>query len=426
MNKKYVLVASLVFSAWLFPSVGLTQDEITAKNWGEKTGFAPDLSLLKVPKGTLITKENVKEVADLLPEPIKMLIEKYNLTLKIRDYEPIHPSLGYIEATNKYRGKTKLLDIGNEYKKVGEEGYVAGLPFPQPKDGLEVAWNYQYNYLGDDGDTYYNVFWISAATGVEHTEEWRWFFITRTINRTDLAPIPAIKEFLDKGIQYASMTYALAPYDKKGFGALYTRSVQPLDQQGHIYVPAMRRVLRNAFGTRGDSWNGTDYLYEDIRGFMGYPEWFNWKLIGKKTILGAPHAGTKNGKGTEETNLDHKNWPHWNPKFDYEPRPVYVVEATCKIADYPYSKMVFYVDAETNAINFKIAYDKKGQLWKIILLSLNTKSKDMDKLPSDYGPFVVIDVQAEHATQTNFLKVIFNSNLDTSQFTLANLRKRGM
>jgi hypothetical protein len=194
--------------------------------------------------------------------------------------------------------------------------------------------------------------------------------------------------------------------------------------QGHVYVPAMRRILRNAFGVRGDTWNGTDFLYEDIRGFMGYPEWMNWKLVGKKTILGAVHSGTKIGKGSAETNIDLKNPPYWNPKFEYEPRPVYVVEVTCKIPDYPYSRMVMYIDAETNGILFKEAFDKKGQLWKVVLVSTNS-SKDMNKMPMEYGPFVIVDVQAEHATITNFLKVIFNSNLDPSMFTIANLRKRG-
>ena len=30
----------------------------------------------------------------------------------------------------------------------------------------------------------------------------------------------------------------------------------------------MRRVLRNSFGTRGDSWNATDYLYENVGGYL--------------------------------------------------------------------------------------------------------------------------------------------------------------
>ena len=402
----------------------LAADEITADNWGEKVGFKPDLSVLKLPKGTLLDKTNAKEAEGLLGPGIKLLVEKYALTMKLRDYAHIHPSLGYIEATNKHRGKSKILDIGKETRKVGMAGYVAGLPFPNPQNGPEVGWNYQYSYSGDDGDLFYDVLWVSASKGVEHTEEWRWLFIMRTLNRTDIDPKPELPGFKEKRLQYVSMTYALAPYDKKGFGALYSRSIDPLDQQGHIYVPAMRRVLRNTFGTRGDTWNATDMLYEDVRGFMGYPEWMNYKLLEKKNMLFSVHSGAKFGKGSTEKNFDLKTWPHWNPRVEWELRPVYVVEMTPKFSDYPYSKMITYFDAETGLINAKEAYDKKGLLWKI-MFACWAASPDMNKLPADYGPFLLVDVQADHASAINFTKSLNNRNPDPNQFTLANLRKRG-
>ena len=402
----------------------LAQEEFTAANWGEQVGFKPDLTQAESLKGKTIDKSNVKEVEALIPPSMKMMIEKHNLVLKLRDYEPIRPSKGYIEATNKYRGRAKVLDIGADFRKRGLDGYVAGLPFPKPKDGQEVAWDYQYSYNGDDGDTYYTVFWISGSSGIEHQEEWRWAFIIRTINRTDLDPRPAIESFLKKNIQYTSMTYALAPYDKKGFGALYSRSTEPLDQQGHIYVPAMRRVLRNTFGTRGDTWNSTDLLYEDVRGYMGYPEWMSWKLIGQKTMLMPLHAGTKLGKDQADKTYDLKNKPYWNPKLQYELRPMYVVEVTPKFPDYPYSKMVMYFDAETFLLPYKETYDKKGDLWKVILIGLNA-SKDMNTQPPEFGACAVIDFQAEHATLFNFHKALSNVGLDPNMFTLANLRKRG-
>jgi hypothetical protein len=416
-------VVSLLASVFCFGSAAQAE-EITSDNWGEKVGFKPDLSVVKVKKGTKITKKNVDQVAEIIPPGMKKMIEKYKLALKVKDYEPIHPSEGYIEATNKYLGKTKLVNIGKEFRKRGVSGYVAGLPFPQPKNGTQVAWNYHYSYQGDDSDTYYTVYWISASAGVEHTEDWRWAFIMRTINRTDVEPLPAIQTFLDKGVQYTSITYALAPYDKKGFGALFTRSVQPLDQQGHIYVPAMRRVLRNTFGTRGDTWNSTDLLYEDVKGYLGYPEWMNWKIVGKKTMLMPMRAGCKVGKNTAEKNFELKKWPHWNPKMKYEPRPMYVLEVTPKFPDYPYSKMHIYVDAETFLIPYKDAYDKKGDLWKVVMNGYNA-SEDMDLLPSPAGCATVVDFQAEHATLFNFSKITFNTDLDHKIFTLSSLRKRG-
>ncbi len=401
------------------PGVKLTTD-----NWSELAGFKPDLSGLDDISGKKVKKGNSNQYSKYLAKGLKLLIDKYNLKLKMRDYEPLHPSLGYIAATNKYAGKVQLINTGNDVRKRGIKNYTAGLPFPQPKNGLEVGWNYQYSYNGDDGDTYYAVQWISASRGVEHTEEWRWAFIIRTINRTDIEPMPAIDSFLKKGIQYTSFTYALSPYDKKGFGAVYSRSINPLDQQGHIYVPAMRRVLRNTFGTRGDTWNSTDLLYEDVRGYMGYPEWMNWKLIDKATKFGPMHAGVKLGKKYVKKTFENDKWPHWNPKLKWEPRPTYVVEVTPKLSDYPYSKQIMYIDAESYLIYYKETYDRKGELWKVLVNGFN-ESEDQEEYPPAYACALVVDVQSEHATTFPIYSIKANTNLNPNDFTLSTLRKRG-
>jgi hypothetical protein len=397
---------------------------LTAANWGEMVGFKPDLSAGGVTTGLKIKDSNFDQYKSVMPASFETLIKKYKMKMKVVDYKPYHPSLGYIAATNKYAGQPKLVDTGSDIRKRGLDNYTAGMPFPNPKSGVEIAWNYQYSYNGDDGDLYYAVYWLSANSGIETFEEWRWYFIMRTINRTDLEPIPAIDKFKSEGIQYASITYCLTPFDKRGFGALYSRSVNPLNQQGHVYIPASKRVIRNSFGTRGDTWNGTDLLYEDVRGFMGYPEWMNWKLVEKKTLLMPMHAGIKLGKDQAKNTFDMENWPHWNPNMNWELRPVYVVETTPKLPDYPYSKMVFYFDAETSLIVYKEAYDKKGQLWKVILTGYN-EPEDMDELPPVYGMQLVIDIQAEHATAFPIYELKTNTNLKPTEFTEANLRKRG-
>jgi len=417
------IVAIIV--AWSITTTQSVQadDVITADNWTEKAGFAPDLTTVPIKPGQIVWKGNYQKFAKLLPPGLQKWIAKYELKMTLRNYEPDHPSLGYIKATNKYRGTAKIIDTGKSVRKRGFKGYVAGLPFPQPKTGLELAWDFIYNYSGDDGDLYFDLMWVSAGSGIEHTETWRFAYLMRTMHRTDIEPIPAFEHFKKKGQQYASITYALAPYDKKGFGAVYTRSLEPLDMQGHIYVPSMRRVLRNAFGTRGDTWNATDLLYEDVRGYLGYPEWMYWKLVGKKTILMSMHSGTprtKNHKKIFETD----KWPHWNPKIKWEPRPMYVVEIKPKMDDYPYSKMYGYIDAENFTMPYKEAYDKKGELWKIVLTTQEA-SKDPNSKPSEVGVVVVIDLQSEHATIENFFKAKYNQGLDPKMFTINSLRKRG-
>jgi Protein of unknown function (DUF1329) len=432
MHRKTLITSTVLASLCALLVIFLTVPEAmtqagqySAANWGEQVGFKPDLSAVNVTPGTRVDGSNVDQYASALPDSMVMWIKKYKLNIKLGKYEPSHPSVGYIQATNKYAGQPTLIPTGNDVRKSGLKGYTAGLPFPQPQSGLEVAWNFQYSYNGDDGDIKYAVYWISANSGIEHFEEWRWSYILRTINRTDLAPIPAIQSFLDQGIQYTSITYASYPYDKKGFGALFSRSVKPLDQQGHIYIPAMRRVLRNTFGTRGDSWNSTDMLYEDVRGFMGYPEWMNWKLVAKKTMLFPMNANVKLGKANHKRAYDFENWPYWNPQgITFTPRPVYVVEVTPKLSDYPYSKMVFYYDAETHLILFKECYDKKGQLWKLLLIGYN-ESRDMNSLPPEYGTQVVVDLQAEHASIFAIYEMKINLDLDPNEFTLSTLRKKG-
>ena len=418
--------ALLASSALLALGPALAQEiPLSAKNWTEKVGFAPELTPPGFQKGATLENSNLAGREGLVPEALRQIVQRYGLKMQMRDYEPVAPSAGYIEATRVHWGKPRLVDIGQAVNRRGIDGYVAGLPFPDPKDGLQVAWNFHCSHGGDDADSIYSVHWISAQQGLEHSEEWRLSAI-RGDQRTDLDPRPAIPEFQKKRIAGAGLTYALSPYDKKGFGAVYYRSLDPKDSQGHIYVPSMRRVLQNAFGTRGDTWNATDLLYEDVRGYSGYPEWMNWKLLARKTVLLPMHSGVIAGKENLEKSYDLKSPPHWNPLYQYEPRPVYVLEATPKLKDYPYSRQILYVDAEVYAILYKESYDKKGALWKVMLNAAGYHpDASLHKPVLGWIGTVVLDLQAEHATLFHVHKAVINSGLSPSLFSIATLRKRG-
>jgi len=405
---------------------------ITADNWTDATGFKPDLGEIPAYKaGLTIDGSNSAQFDKWIPKGLRVLVDKYKMIIQTVDYKRVHPSAGYIAATNEQVGKAKIDFAKKNPRERAITGYTAGLPFPKPfeekdpmKAGRMIAYNYYYNYLGDDGGFHYGVYWVSAKSGVERSEEWRWRYITRTVNRTDLDPKPAIPELAEKDISYTAMTWAEYPQDKRGFAALYSRYIDPKDQQGWIYIPTMRRVLRATFGTRGDAWNSTDLLYEDVRGYMGYPEWMDWKLVGRKTILAPVHSGMEAGKEARDRYFDFNTWPHWNPKMKWEPRAVYVVEVTPRLADYPYKTMTMYFDAETHYILLKECYDKKGELWKVLLNAFND-SPDMNKYPLGIGTAMVVDLQAEHATVFPSYKAEANQNYDPKFFTEPNLRKMG-
>jgi hypothetical protein len=429
MKRHPILHLSALSAAACLALTSVSEDAVLAatgaftnENWGEAVGFKPDLSLLKVPAGTVIHKGNVDQVKDLLPPGLQQLVQKYELKLNITDYKPYSPSLAYVRATEENLGKAKALDVGKDIRKSGFSGYVSGLPFPKPKDGLQVAYNFLNTYGGDDVDRYYDVSWISAKSGLENSEYWHWQTI-RLANRTDIAPLPLVPMFEKERYRGAALTTALEPYDKQGFGALYFSSLDPVDLTGYVYVPAMRRVLRQTFGTRGDSWNATDYLFEDVGGYLGAAEWMSWKIIGKKTMLLPANSGAKFGKDPKAV-FDIDKWPHWNPKVNWQARPVYVLEVKPKIPDYPYSRMLVLVDAETYTVPYKEALDKKGELWKIILTGGNF-SPDPKTTPPLPGFSVALDLQSQHATLITFRKVTTNSNLNPAKFSVATLKAQG-
>jgi hypothetical protein len=398
------------------------ESAFSTAGWGGAVGFKPDLSVLKVPVGTNIHKGNLDQVKGMLPPGLELLVNKYELKLNVTAYEPYAPSEAYIKATEQNVGKAKAWDVGKDIRKGGFSGYVSGLPFPKPKDGLQIAYNFLNTYGGDDADRHYDVTWVSAKSGVETSEYWHWQTI-RLANRTDLDPKPLVPEFEKDRYRAAAITTALEPYDKQGFGALYFSSLDPVDLTGHVYVPAMRRVLRQTFGTRGDSWNATDYLYEDVGGYLGAAEWMNWKVLGQKTMLLPANSGAKYGKDPKAV-FEVDKWPHWNPKVNWQPRPVYVLEVKPKIPDYPYSRMLMLVDAETYTVLYKEAFDKKGELWKVILSGGNVSPEPKTKPPLP-GFGLALDLQSQHATLITFRKVTLNSKLNPSKFTVATLKAQG-
>jgi hypothetical protein len=420
MQRRVALLAVAVTLLFVIP-LGMAAGGITRANWGASVGFAPNKTPPGFAAGETISSANVDKVAALLPQSIVTLAKKYNLKFNTKNYQPFAPSSGYLDATNKFLGQPKTLAVDSPRKK-GIDGYSGGLPFPQPKNGLEVAWNYQYAYFGDDATNDFAVYWINAKRGVERSEEWTWKYIMRAMYRTDIEPRPHDPSAASESKQYFSLTVCNKPTDKAGFAALYWRYTEPKDQDGYIYNPAQRRPIRFSFGTRGDAWNNTDLLYEDVRGYMGYPEWMNWRILAKGTYLGPMNAGMPNGRARIKEVYDFENPPYWNFKSNWEPRPMYVVEATPKFSDYPYSKMVFYFDAESYYILFKDAYDKKGQLWKVLINAWNA-SPDPTRLPPGIGTSLVIDLQAEHATAFPWFSMKANVGLKPADFTLGSLRK---
>lgn len=430
---KRTITISILAAALLAPAVAaaeLADGEVLAKEtWGRQVGFAPEAAPPGFTPGAVLDRQTIAAVGAWIPEGLATLVESFGLTLRTAAYRPIHPSTGYIEATNRHaRGVGRIETAPKDYRTKAVSGYVAGLPFPNPRTALEVAYNQQYAYVGDDGRLWFEAMWISAKRGVWRTEEWIWSSLNRAMHRTDLAPLPGFKDFAADGIQYASIASARTPADKRGTAALYYRFENPSDQQGWAWIPAMRRALKMLFGVPGVSWNNSDMLWEDVRGYSGHPEWYAWTLAGKATILAPLHAGVTFGKKAQKVTFDLATAPHWNPRITWEPRPVYVLEGRPKmdtiLSPHPYGKVVMYVDAESYLVPLKVAYDRKGRLWKVILHAWN-ESPDADRLPPPLALALAVDVRNGSATAFAPLESSSNLGLRATDFVEGRLRALG-
>ena len=416
----YAVLLCLILTAGAFAQ-DPAGDEFSRDRWGSRVGFAPTLDQPGYTPGLTIDRSNLDAFKPLLSLPAAILVGKYGMVIDTASTRPDAPSDGYIAATNAHWRQVRLLDVGAADRR-DIEGYEGGLPFPAPDDGRKIAWNHTLAYTGDDGENEFKVFWISAARGVERSEEWRTTAIHKVRFRTDIEPRPVLTGLADQGIYSATLTTALSPADKKGLSSLYYGYYDLKEPDGWLYNPAQRRPIRFSFGRRGLSWNNTDLLYEDVGGYTGRPEWMNWKLLDKATLLAPVHAGVPVGKGREKEVYNFDDPPYFCPRMTWELRPMYVVEAVPKDPQYPYSRMVFTIDAESFHIYSKAAYDKKGALWKILINATN-ESPDPTAQPLAVALSLIVDLQAEHATAFFWHAQRNNIGLKPSLFTLASLRK---
>lgn len=238
----------------------------------------------------------------------------------------------------------------------------AGVPFPIPKSGYEVLWNHHARY----------------AAAVSHNVGQGWLIDTagNTIS------LPGTNEYFlhpwyDKAGKLRSQTFdalfgfsatLTSPPSSAGtvFLSYYTANAAERGQRVWFYTPGQRRV-RSAPEFSYDvpiaAYGGVT-VWDDIYGYLGRMDRFNFKLVGKKELL-VPY----NAFGVTNTMMakDFIGPKHVNPEaVRWERHRVWVVEGTRKDnARHIYSRRTFYVDEDSWSILASEAYDNGGALWRV-------------------------------------------------------------
>jgi len=169
----------------------------------------------KVWVGKRITTENVDEVKDFLHEAVYKAMKNpeifgaESLWFEIVPYRPYNLSPGMIAATKKYAPTSKL----DENESLIGYGDIAGIPFPHPKTGIEMAWNFDGNTKGDTHHEYGIGSVVDCRSRLEREAgHLRWE--VHWMGRYDVPPLPKIPDEKNKrGIHRSFFMRMTAPVD---------------------------------------------------------------------------------------------------------------------------------------------------------------------------------------------------------------------
>ena len=306
-----------------------------------------------------IDAANVDKYKDQLTPGQIALLKRYP-TWKMNIYPTRRSAAfpeGHYKETIANATKVKLAEGGN-----GVTGTKGGIPFPIPKDGLEVIWNHLMRYRGDT----YAMTWSQAA-------------VTRDGNYT---PVRLEYEY---DFHHGNLSKPEGEReDNKLFNFLQTVTAparlagqillvhEYADQvksprQAWTYNPGQRRVRlapNVAYDNPGTAADGLR-TNDDFFMYNGATDRYSWKLLGKREIFVPYNAYKMNSPQFKTSEVIRPG--HVNPELArYELHRVWVVEADVKAGtSHIYKKRVFYIDEDSWCVMVVDKYDGRDQLWRL-------------------------------------------------------------
>jgi hypothetical protein len=369
-----------------------------------------------------VTAQNLDQYKALLtPGQIK-LFETYPDTYKMNIYQS-RRSASYPEhvysASIANATKAELVEGGN-----GIIQASVGIPFPVPKDGLEVIWNHILRYRGEkitrqggqaaptaSGDYTYMGFddRLLIPYGVKGAKA------------EDLQETNILFKFKQKVTEPARLA---------GTALLVHETMDQIKtpRQAWTYNTGQRRVRRapnvayDAPGTASDGLRTTD----DFDMFNGAPNRYTWTLKGKQELLIPYNDYRLHSDGLKYDEILQPG--HINPELvRYEKHRVWVVEANLKSETrHTYKKRVFFIDEDSWQVAVTDIYDNRDELYRVgVAHGINYY-----EVPTQWSTLEVFhDLQSRRyiamGLDNEASMYDFSANLKDVEFTSSALRREG-
>lgn len=353
--------------------------------------------------------KSVDEIKEYLPKPLYIIMKnqdtwgkrRINVTPVIENDSELFKK--YLKDTEKYKGQTKIGPKGFW------QNYKGGIPFPDPQTGRELLCNFKWRFSPDDRILSVVTFIVNrrGQTRYQTSDGNLMFFF----GRLACDPKPVYKPNPDN--LYRIDVYANAhPYEMQGTLSVIKQYNTPDKEDAlFMYLPALRRVRHLSTGQRTDRLpGGQDLMWDNFDTFNGNPADWNCKMLERQKTLVGHNCRPKSYwvKNEHLSGVDQY----------YQYRNCYVNELTPKDPNYPFQKVVQYLDPETFIPYYSVWYDQKGKL-SICSFFMYYMTKE--------GIYVAqvmnhIDMQRIHSTGYAATGPSYNNGLTPDYFSLQNLQ----
>lgn len=326
----------------------------------KKSGRRPDPFADDKPLYT-IDASNVSQYADKLSVGTQALFKRYP-DYKMHVYPTRRPAAYpqfLIDGTKKSAATAKLEKDGLKLT-----GAAHGIPFPMPKTGLEAMWNFISRWGGDGAnhaheDFVYQCWLINAAGQQQKVSEGKAWI-----------EYPYWDPGHPRGNEYFSMIMdnVREPVFRVGEGLIWLHKMDKT--QGDLawqYLPGQRRVkLAPEIGhDYPNVSNAGASTYDETYVWLGSPERFDWKLLGKKEMI-VPYD---NYRATYWSQPSTYFKPHFTNPDDtrWEVHRVWAIQGTLKKGfRHIYGSRVIYADEDTWNGLMHDTFDHNGKPFRVI------------------------------------------------------------
>jgi hypothetical protein len=374
-------------------------------------------------EGKKIDRSNVDGVAEFLPpswadlykNPEKWGGREEGFYFVVAPYQQVFETKNFVAATQKYAPLVKRNPDGT----IANYTEIAGRPFPDPKTGLEMAYDFEFNNSGDTAHYTKTTANINPRMRTERPAEqdqWEFYFI----HRTELDPRPAYPEDQNKnGFHRGYFFHMFKPAEFINT-RMYTMRYIDASKADDMYMwyAQYRRIRRLSSSQRTDSIDGTDLIYDDEYFWDGQLVRNTYDHQGSKELLCNRHQDLRKASrafGQAVTN-----------NLGLERCKTLVVNVVSKDPNYIYSKRIWYLDPESFIILWTEIYDSNGRFWKCFMQNTNVITTALGEQKHFIVGSQYVDFQRVHTgvnNQQSKVDIQLSVPADPSIFSVKNLQR---